>query len=186
MPVGRQPSEVTRLGPGRLYIAPVGSTEPTDLTTPWAAAWVDLGYTEEGHSFSSSTSFDPIEVAEELDPLSYEATGRESSVAFALAQMTSKNLSRALNGGTLTTGTGIVTFEPPDPGAEVRVALGWESRDAKERWVWRKCLQTGDVEIARRKAPDKATIPCNFMCEITAGGAKPFKAIFDDDLDGVA
>lgn len=185
MAVGRQPTEV-RLGPGRLYIAPVGTPEPADLAASWNAAFVDIGYTEEGHSFSSSTTFDPVSVAEEIDPISYEATGRESSVSFALAQMTAKNLSRALNGGTLTTGTGIVTFEPPDPGEEVRVAIGWESQDGLERWVFRKCLQTGAVDIARRKAPDKATIPVQFMCEIVAGGGKPFVAIFDDDLDGVA
>jgi hypothetical protein len=185
MPVGRQPTEV-RVGPGTLYIAPVGTAEPADLAVAWNAAFVDLGYTEEGHSFSSSPSFDPVEVAEEVDPIEYHMTGREMSVSFELAQVTAQNLSRALNGGELTTGTGIVTFEPPDPGEEVRVALGWESLDGLERWVWRKCMQTGNVEIARRKAPAKATIPCSFMCEIVAGGAKPFKAIFDEDLDGSA
>lgn len=168
-----------RVGPGILYIAPVGSTEPVDLTTAWAAAWVPLGYTEEGHAFSASPSFEPVEVAEEIDPIRYEPTGREMGVEFAAAEMTALNLSRAMNGGTVTTGTGIVTFEPPTPGFEVRVALGWESVDKKERWVWRRCLQTGDVEIARRKAPDKATIPMSFMLEIVAGGAKPFKAIMD-------
>lgn len=173
-----------RVGPGRLKIGAVGATEPVDLAAAWAAAWVDLGYTDEGHSFTSSPSFDPIEVAEEVDPISYEMTGREMRVEFACAELTALNLSRALNGGTITTGTGIVTFEPPDPGDEVRVALGWESLDGKERWVWRKCMQTGDVEIARRKAPDKSTIPASFMCEIVAGGLKPFKAIFDDSLSG--
>ena len=50
----------------------------------------------------------------------------------------------------------------------------------------RKCLQTGDVAIARRKAPDKATIPCSFMLEIVAGGGKPLTAIFDDTALGDA
>jgi len=167
-----------RVGPGLLKIGAVGATEPTDLTTAWPVAWVDLGYTEEGHSFTASRSFEPVEVAEEIDPVRYEATGREMRVEFAAAEMTATNLSRALNGGTVTTGTGLVTFEPPDPGAEVRLALGWEAKDKSERWVWRKCLSTGDIEIARRKAPDKATIPMSFMCEIVAGGGKPFKAIF--------
>ena len=179
MPVGNQPTQV-RVGPGKLKIAPVGTAEPTDLATAWNVAWLDLGYTAEGHTFTASPSFDPVEVAEEVDPISYEMTGRSMRVAFALAQITAKRLSYALNGGTITTGTGIVTFEPPVPGTETRVMLGWESLDAKERWIWRKCLQTGDVEIARRKAPDNATIPCEFMCEIVAGGAKPFKALFDD------
>lgn len=173
-----------RVGPGRLKVAAVGSTEPTDLTTAWDVAWVDLGYTAEGHSFTSSPSFDPVDVAEEIDPIRYEPTGREMRVEFAMAEITATNLSRALNGGDVTTSgmgaTQIVTFEPPEPGEEVRLALGWESLNATERWVWRKCLQVGDVEIARRKAPDKATIPASFMCEIVAGGVKPFRAIFAD------
>lgn len=173
-----------RVGPGKLKIAPVGATEPTDLSTAWDAAWVDLGYTAEGHSFAATPTFEPVDVAEELDPIRYEATGREMRVEFALAEVTATNLSRALNGGTLvTSGTGaaqIVTFEPPDPGEETRVALGWESLDGEERWVWRKCLQTGDIEVARRKAPEKATVPCAFMLETVAGGGKPFKALFAD------
>lgn len=183
MATGRQPTEV-RVGPGRLYIAAVGATEPTDLTTAWAAAWTDLGYTEEGHVFNASPTFEPVTVAEEVDPISYQATGREMRVDFALAQVTAENLKRALNGGTVTTGTGIVTFEPPVPGAEVRCALGWQALDAKERWVWRKCMQTGEVSIARRKAPDKGTIPMSFMCEMVVGGGLPFKAIFDTTLSG--
>jgi hypothetical protein len=162
MPVGRQPTQV-RVGPGTLYIAPVGTVEPTDLATALNVAWLDLGYTAEGHTFTASPSFDPVEVAEEVDPVSY-----------------------AMNGGTLTVAGAVVTFDPPVPGTETRVALLWESLDKKERWVWRKCLQAGDVEIARRKAPDNATIPCSFMCEIVAGGLKPFKAIFDNTVLGDA
>lgn len=179
MPVGNQPSQV-RVGPGILKVAPVGTPEPADLTAAWNVAWLDLGYTAEGHTFTVSPSFDPVEVAEEVDPISYEATGREMRVEFALAQITAKRLSYALNGGTITVAGSVVTFEPPDPGTETRVALGWESRDKKERWVWRKCMQTGDVEIARRKAPDNATVPVSFMLEIVAGGAKPFKALMDN------
>lgn len=173
-----------RVGPGWLRIAPVGSTEPVDLLAAWDASFVLLGYTAEGHSFSSSQTFEPVEVAEEIDPIRHEPTGREMKVDFAMAEMTALNLSRAMNGGVVnTTGVGvdqITTFEPPTPGEEVRVALGWESADGQERWVWRKCLQTGDIEIARRKAPDKATIPASFMCEIVAGGLKPFVALFAD------
>ena len=171
-----------RLGPGKLKIAPLGTTEPATLSAAWNVAWTDIGYTEEGHAFTVSPSFDPIPVAEELMPLMYSATNQEMRVEFAMAEMGAKNLSIALNGGTITTGTGIVTFTPPAIGSEVRTMLGWESLDAKERWIFRKCLQTGDVEFARRKAPDKTTIPVSFMLEIVAGGGAPFAAIFDSTL----
>lgn len=169
-----------RVGPGWLYVAPVGSAEPADLTTPWAAAWIPVGYTSEGHSYTYTPSFEPVDVAEELIPIRYEATGAESQLAFSLAEMTSKNLQRVFNGGTITTGTGIVTFEPPDIGDVTRIAIGWEAVDAKERWIFRKCLQTGAVEIARQKAPNKSLLPGQFNCELPGAGIKPFVAILDE------
>ncbi|MER7131258.1 hypothetical protein [Streptosporangium saharense] len=167
------------LGPGSLYIAVLGTTEPTDLTTPWAsvsASWIPLGYTAEGSKLTYSVSSENVEVAEELDPIAVALTSRELTLDFALAQLTATNLKIALNGGTITAGSGIVTFEPPDLGEEVRVMLGWESEDHTERWVYRKGLQVGNMEISRQKGAAKATVSCSFKLEKPAG-AKSFKAI---------
>lgn len=173
------PSNV-KVGPGIIYIAPVGSTEPTDLITAWDAAWVELGYTEAGHRFAYTPAYEPIDVAEELDPIRYESTGRQLSVGFSMAEMTARNLQIAFNGGTITPSgvapNEIVTFEPPDLGAETRVAIGWESDDGNERWVYRKCLQTGTSEMARAKSPAKTVIAADFRLEVVSG-TKPFLAI---------
>jgi hypothetical protein len=163
-----------------LFLGPLGTTEPSDLTTDWtvvSAAWVMLGYTDAGSEFKYSTSTDAVEVAEELDPISNEATSRTGMVSFALAEMTASNLKRAMNGGTITSGTGIVTFEPPDLGDVVRCMLGFESEDGTERWVWRQCFQNGDTTITRAKGASKATISCQFALEKPATGAKLYKAI---------
>src|SRR5687768_9470760 len=107
------------LGPGKLYIAVLGTTEPTDLTTPWesvSASWIPLGYTDEGSALNYSVDSEPVEVAEELDPVAVALTSRELTLDFALAEITASNLKRALNGGTITAGSGIVVFEPPDLG----------------------------------------------------------------------
>ncbi|MET8866536.1 hypothetical protein ABZW11_26660 [Nonomuraea sp. NPDC004580] len=167
------------LGPGSLYAAVLGTTEPTDLTTPWetvSAAWIPLGYTEEGSTFNYSVDSENVEVAEELDPVAVALTSRELSLSFALAEITAANLKLALNGGTITSGAGIVTFEPPDLGEEVRMMLGWESEDHTERWVYRKCLQVGSMEMSRAKGAAKATISCEFRLERPAD-ATSFKAI---------
>lgn len=183
-----------RVGPGWLYIAALGSTEPADLTTAWANAWTRLGWTDEGHTFNQETNVEAIEVAEQYEPVMYETTGREMTVAFALAEITARNLQIALNGGTITlSGAGanqIATFEPPDIGSEIRVMLGWEAFDAKERFVWRKCFQGGGVEMARRKAPDKTLIPMEFRIETpfdagTGAAIKPYKAIFSQPAAAV-
>lgn len=172
-----------KVGAGILYISPVGSVEPTNLTTPWGTVdpdWLAIGYTEEGHQFSSEPSFEAIEVAEELEPIRWEQSANNSSLEFSAAEMTVENLARAFNGGTVTTLSGtVVEFEPPEIGDVTRAAIGWESNDGEERWVFRKCLQTGNVQIARRKAPQKALVPMMFRLEKPAAGMRPWKSIMD-------
>src|SRR5215471_2963014 len=113
------------LGPGYLYIAPLGTPEVTDLATAWTAVsanWVAMGYTETGSTFKYALATSPVQVAEELDPVQIATTGRTSTITFALAELTATNLMRAANAPTssLTTAGGITSFEPPDLGTEVR------------------------------------------------------------------
>lgn len=251
-----------RLGPGALFIDRTRTApEPTNLTTALDPAWVGLGYTEEGSSFSVSITAEGVEVAEELEPVLYPVSRREMSLSFALAQVTAENLSIAMNGGdivasdvTRSIGTGtivaatgvittsaphglvvgdrakvgtsngvtagtiyyvktapssttltlsataggtvvlgssdgsvgtvvevedrIVTFNPPEvEDSDNRVSLLWISDDESELWIYRKCLQTGTVEMARRKTPTKTTIPMEFRVE-KEFGVKPYTAIF--------
>lgn len=87
-------------GPGTLYYAPLGTTEPASRTEAWPAGWVAVGYTAEGHSFSSSLSIDDVEVAELLDPVRRVTTKRDTKVAFAMAEITLAHLKLLMNGGT--------------------------------------------------------------------------------------
>src|SRR3546814_14218097 len=105
-----------RIGPGILKSAPLGSTEPTDLATAWDAAFIDLGYTEEGSSFVFENTFEDVMVAEELEPVEILQKPRQITVNFAAAELTATNIQRAFNGGAVVTGTGIVTFAPPAAG----------------------------------------------------------------------
>lgn len=168
------------LGPGSLYIAVLGTPEPADLSTPWASVspnWLQLGYTEEGSTFNYKASSDKVEVAEELDPIRIALTSRDLSLAFALAEITVTNLKRALNGGTISTpGAGLVKFEPPALGEEVRTMLGFESEDHTERWVYRQCINLGDLGIARKKGAAKSTINCEYTLE-KPPSALPFSVL---------
>jgi len=174
------------LGPGYLLIAPLGSAEPADLTTAWPAAWAKIGYTEEGSSFAYEPSFEPVEVAEELDAVDSAATGRSGSVTFASAELTTATLKRAMNGGTITAGTGFKTFEPPELGEELYVMLGFESEDHQERWVWRKGKQTGSVTMDRRKGATKTTVGNTFTLYKPDDGKKFFKSIISDAREATA
>ncbi len=179
MPARGNPAALS-LGPGFLYLAPIGTTEPVDVATSIAAvsaAWVLMGYTDVGSEFHYQTQTTTVDVAEVLDPLSYQPTSRAGTVQFSLAQITIANLKAAFNGGVVSSGTGVTFYEPPDLGTEVRAMLLFESEDHTERWVWRQCFQSGDVAIVRAKGGAKAVIPCVFNLELPATGLRPWRAI---------
>ncbi len=165
--------------PGKLFIAPLGTTEPTTVTAAWGAGWIPLGYTDEGSAFNYEVSTDNVEVAEELDVLARVTTGRDASVEFALAEITKRNLNIAFNGG-IVLGDGLAwSFEPPDLGTETRVMIGWDSMPVAAnndlRIIFRQCLQGGSIGLENRKGATKSTISANFQLEKPATGAKILK-----------
>jgi hypothetical protein len=171
--------------PGFLWIAPLGTAAPSNTVTDGKfsdavpAAYLPLGATTEGTEFAYSTDVEPIEAAEFFDPIRYATVARSGSVAFNLMNWTLSNYRRALNGGvaalvaTGVAGSELTTFEPPDPGNEVRAMLLWESTDSTLRMLFRQVLQGGEVTTSARKAPDVAAIPCTFNLEVPTAG-KPF------------
>lgn len=177
------PNQV-KSGPGKLYFGAVGAAEPTHtvvdgkFTDVWGVAWTQVGYTDEGHTFTYAPNFEDVEVAEEMLAIRTVQTGLEMTLEFAAAELLADNIQKALNGGTITTtgsaGTQLVKFSPPAFGVSTRVAIGWESDEADERWVYRKCIQTGEVALARKKAPEKVVLPMSFRLEVVGGGVLPF------------
>ncbi len=175
--------------PGKLYIAPLGTTEPADYDSVWPAGWVPLGYTDEGSAFNYEISTDNVEVAEELDVLARVTTGRDASVEFAMAETTYKNLSIAFNGGIIV-GDGLDwAFEPPDLGDEERVMIGWDANRIPAnndlRMIFRQALQGGSLGYENRKGATKATIAANFQLEKPATGAKLLKIMGSGVLNPV-
>jgi hypothetical protein len=176
--------------PGMLWIAPIGTTDPFAASTAVGGiftddppvAWIPLGATTEGSTFSYSTNVEAVKVAEFFDAIKYPTTDRSGHIAFNLASFTLSNYQRALNGGiaalTATSGsagTSIFKIEPPDPGTETRAMILWESTDRTLRLCLRQTIQGGEIQSAFKKAPDLAAIPCTFNMEMPVGGAKPFE-----------
>jgi hypothetical protein len=182
-PTSLAPSAPLVTGPGFLYWAPVGSTVPTNTVTgsvftdSWTTPWVFLGPTVSGSDWSYNMATAPQEVAELLDPVAYQTTGRTGSAAFVLANYTASNLSKALNGASLTvtgsTTTTLTKVTPVAPGQETRFMLGWESQDLTIRRVAYRCLNSGDIKETFNKAPAYASIPFNAMFEVPSTG-NPF------------
>lgn len=180
MAAGGTPTNV-QLGPGRLYVAAIGTTEPASSSAALPSAWRAVGYTEDGNAFSTETTSEPVEVAEELDPVAYANTRRISRVAFTMAETTRRNLALAMNVGA-NEANDATAFEPPDLGTEVRIMLVWDSDEdptatptTNRRWLFRRGYQSGAIEVPHRKAPAKSLIAVTFNLEKPTG-AKVFKA----------
>lgn len=181
MPTTATPNILTDAG--YLFMAPLATAEPTNTVAAskfsdvWPVAWISLGATEEGSTFTYQTNVEAISVAEFFDPIRYATTSRTGSFAFSLADYTATNWNRALNGGPAalvpTSGTGataITSTQPKTPGTEVRVMLGWESLTNDIRIIAYQCINGGEVSSAFRKAPDKALIAMTFNFEIPSSG----------------
>jgi hypothetical protein len=162
-----------RVGPGVLYAAQLGSPEPVGLTGAWPSAWSPLGLTTDGHTDTLDVQTADLVAAELFEPVATYTTGRTETIALTLMNVTAKNLEIAFNGGlaALTPTGGYVEVVFPEPGQEVRIMLGWDAVDGKERTIWRRVVQTGSVALARQKAPNATTIPCSFKTEAMPDGS---------------
>ena len=173
MPAGGTPSNVV-LGPGRLYVAPIATVDPTSASAVLPVAWIAVGYTDAGTTIGSAITSSPVEVAEEVDPIANLITSRVTTVTFAMAEATVGRLALAYGGGAAVPNNG-TAFGFPEPDAIVPVKIVWDSAETpgalNRRWIFRSCMPAGTIAIARQKAPNKATIPVTFNLSRAANGA---------------
>lgn len=166
MAAGGTPGNVS-LGPGRLYAAPLGTTEPTSGSAALPSAWIAVGYTEDGTEVAVDITSEGIEVAEELEPILYQMTKRSTKLTLSLAESTKRRLALAVGLGAATADDA-ASFQFPDASEVVGVMLVWDSMDtptaSNKRWIFRQCTPSGTISIARKKAPAKALIPVTFDC----------------------
>jgi hypothetical protein len=103
-------------GPGTLYSAPFGSTEPATAQTAIAAPWTDVGGTSGGATLAIKTGWLDLAVDQVLDTPARRLTSRDLSIKTNLAEATLANLALAMNDvAPVTSGTGVTaqaTFTP--------------------------------------------------------------------------
>lgn len=162
-----------RVNPGALYAAPLGSTVPASLTAAWPSAWIPLGLTTDGSTDTFDVQTADLVAAELFEPVATYTTGRTETIAFTLMNATALNLQMAFNGGLTAPAVtgGFTTLPTVAPNAEVRIMLGWDAVDGLERTIWKKCIQTGSIALARQKAPNNTTVPCAFRAEQPTDGS---------------
>jgi hypothetical protein len=173
------------LGPGTLYSGAFGATEPTDAavnTTPQASAWTDMGGTDGGAKLTIDQKFTELTVDQVVDSLGRRLTQREIMVDTNLAEPTLANLSLAMNGGTVATGSGWSSLDPLNVTSATQPAYiavildGYAPAGFRRRVIIRKALNTSSIQSAYAK--DKETyIPVTFNGHYVSSSITPFHIV---------
>ena len=144
-------SEVRVAGAGHVYVAPAGTTLPTDLS-PLAATWVDLGYvTEDGVGFSFGREVEDLN-AWQGDKIRTLSTKEPASCNFSLMQTNATILTVAFGGGEVTENVdkNVFTFTPPKSGTNTERSLVIEFNDGTAityRYVIQRSQIEGNVDF---------------------------------------
>lgn len=93
----------TVVGPGSIWVSPVGTAYPVvDLVTP-AAPWVSLGETDGGLEFTAKRSTKPHYTDQSFAAKKTTVDSKGVELSFTLAQVTLERLAVVLDGQTITT-----------------------------------------------------------------------------------
>lgn len=140
---------------GQLFVAPLGSTPPTDTTTALDAAFVDLGYlTEDGVSLAVDTNREDFRAWQTTSPVRSVVTEQTLTSTFTLLQRNADNLKLAFGGGTVAlSGAGPdVIFTPPPAGVDERMfVLEVVDGDVIDRYLLHRGVPSlsGEVNFQR-------------------------------------
>lgn len=124
---------------GSILMAPKGTTAPADLTTPWGAAWTDLGFmSDDGVSMEYSTDVEDINAWQSLSPVRRILTSVDMTLGFTAIELKARTITAYFPGSTITEVDETVyrLDIPAAPGpAEFAFGLEWVDGDIKNRLV---------------------------------------------------
>jgi len=169
-------------GPGKLYLAAFGATEPADIdvgTVP-DVDWTDVGYTKDGVELAIEQEYSELEVDQLVDVPGRRLILRDLKVTTNLAEATLANLKLAMGGGTEDTGVGFESFEPLTPSGEPSyIALiidGLAPNGLVRRVIIRKSLQIGSIEFAYAK-DEQTVFAVEFGAHYVSSVVAPYKIV---------
>ncbi len=179
-------SEILVGANGSVFVAPLGSTAPTDVSTALDVAFIDLGaVNEEGASLNNSVETSPIGIWQDFYPARTVVTGRGFSVSFALSQWNADTLKLAFGGGTVTDDLTVATYVPPSPEVldERMLVLEWQDGTRIYRLVIPKGMVQEGVETSLTRS-DNSELPITFAA--ASDGTNPVFSLLTNDAAFIA
>jgi len=169
---------------GAVYVAPVGSTGPTDVATALDAAFVHLGYTsEDGVEWTPGMDVTEINAWQSFYPIRHITTSRSLEVGFSLLQWNEASIKLAFGGGTVTATAGppaYYTYVPPAPeDVDYRaLVVEWEDGAKDYRLHIPRAMVTGVGAIPLQRS-NPAGLDLTFSLA-ALDGANPFTLVTND------
>lgn len=171
-------SAIPIAGNGRVHIAPVGTTLPSDHSTALNVAFVELGIiTEDGATLRDEKTREPIGGWQSLYPYKYVTTDSSASIAFTLRQWDKATVPLAFGGGAITSVTGPPAhflYTPPAPSAlyERACVVEWDVDTYKFRLIIPKVMPTEALETNLTRN-DAANLPIT-LSVLGTDGTSPY------------
>lgn len=141
-----------RLAPGgHIYVAPIGSTEPTDVTTAWDAAWLELGYADDGGvDITPKINTNEIPVWQSATPGKITIQSSQFTLDFNLAQTNKDTTGFFYFGATWTTvGTVQKLVIPSAPGTDERMmGIEWTENSITNRLIVPRGMATDRQKVS--------------------------------------
>lgn len=159
-------TDIVVMPEGQLYVAPLGTTMPTDESGALDAAFQELGLvTEDGVAFRSGLTVERVRAWQRFEPVKTIPQSRDTQMQFALMQFNEITFPVAFGGGSVTEPTpGHFKYDVPDPEAGVAeyiLVMDGQAGDNDYRFLLRRVTLADQVETAfSRNAP--ALLPLTF------------------------
>lgn len=179
----QDPNELLVASRGDIYIAPVGTAEPTDPDADTPQIWRKLGYvTEDGVTFNRSIDIEEFMAWQERTAVRREVTGEELTVSFELEQWNEGNFAFAFGGGEVVEGPdGIYTYDFPtgaDALDEKALLVRWEDGDKHYQLGFAQGTVSDEVEFNLTRS-DLATLGVAFKA-LASGDSSGVTFVTDD------
>lgn len=168
---------------GKVWVAPVGTTQPTTPTATPVAAWKDIGFvTEDGVKFTDSKDITDIQAWQSFYPVRKIITGKSAQLAYGLRQWDENTIPLAFGGGAVTNlGGGVWRYAPPAAGTldQRAMMIDWLDGIRNYRLIIPQGLVSDAVETNLVRT-DSAVLPIVFAVVPTSGSADPYILLTDD------
>lgn len=142
-------SEVRVAGTGHVYLAPSGTTLPTNVATALNAGFIDLGYcTEDGVDLTFGRETKMID-SWQADSIRNITLKQPVGIGFTLMQVNKNTLTAALGGGTGAGATTEYTFTPAADGVNTEGVMVIEFVDGSltYRWLFHRVILDGELKV---------------------------------------